>query len=87
MIIYNFKACLSYFTDLHNILLKNIRASQTEFSLARLASGKKIKRNPCYSVWFLTLQLCGRCMLYNHFDAVVDHSLPDYVIKVVGDNY
>ena len=50
MIIYNFNACLSYFIDLHNIdlllkkypgLLKLLRASQTEFSLARLASGKK----------------------------------------------
>ena len=40
-----------------------------------------------YSVWFLTLQLCGRCMLYNHFDAVMNHSLPDYVINVVGNNY
>ena len=26
--------------------------------------------------------LCGRCMLYNH----IDHSLPDYVINVVGKN-
>ena len=32
---------MRYFIDLHNILLKNIRASQTQFSLARLASGKK----------------------------------------------
>ena len=31
-------------------------------------------------------QLCGRCMLYNHIDAV-DHSLPDYVISVMGNNY
>ena len=34
-----------------------------------------------YSVWFLTLQLCGRFMSY-HFDAVVEHSLHDYVINV-----
>ena len=40
-----------------------------------------------YNVWFLTLQLCGRYMLYNHFDAVVEHSLPDYVIIVVGNKY
>ena len=40
-----------------------------------------------YSVWFLTLQLCGRCMLYIHFDAVVEHSLLDYVINVVANNY
>ena len=36
-----------------------------------------------YSVWFLTLQLCGRCMLCNHVNAIGDHSLPDYVINVV----
>ena len=41
MTVYNFNACLSYFTNLLNILLKNIWASETEFSLARLASGKK----------------------------------------------
>ena len=29
---------------------------------------------------------CGRCMLYNHIDAI-DHSLPDYVISVLGNNY
>ena len=31
-------------------------------------------------------QLCGRCMLYNHIDDI-DHSLPDYVISVLGNNY
>ena len=31
-------------------------------------------------------QLCGRCMLYNHIDAI-DRSLPDYVINVVGKKY
>ena len=25
-------------------------------------------------------------MLYNHIDAIGDHSLPDYVINVVGKN-
>ena len=40
-----------------------------------------------YSVWFVTLQLCGRCMLCNHVNAIGDYSLPDYVINVVVDNY
>ena len=35
----------------------------------------------------LTLQLCGRCMLCNHANAIGDHSLPDYVINLVVDNY
>ena len=39
------------------------------------------------SVWFLTLQLCGRCMSCNHVNAIGDHSLPGYVINVVVDNY
>ena len=30
-------------------------------------------------------QLCGRCMLHNHIDAI-DRLLPDYVINVVGKN-
>ena len=36
MIMYNFNACLSYFTDLHNILLKNIRASENYCGLVKL---------------------------------------------------
>ena len=47
----------------------------------------KLSQISLLCVWFVTLQLCGRCMLYNHFDAVVEHYLPDYVINVVGNNY
>ena len=39
-------------------------------------------------VLFITLQLYGRCTLYNHFDAaIVEHSLLDYVSYVVANNY